>query len=224
VAGERRPEGIPTRPHDSPLGESKDGIVREEADLVRRVLSGEKAAFEVLVMRYHRDLLRLLRRITRNAEDAEDLTQEAFLRAYRALDRFDLARPFRPWLWTIGIRLALQSLASRRRGEVSLDGPEDDPGDERRQDGPWLADERSVRHLDERLLQRDLSDALDGLDPMHRAILILRVVEERTYEEIASLLGIPIGTVMSRLSRARRNLRQRLAGWLPAGGPDDRTL
>jgi RNA polymerase sigma-70 factor, ECF subfamily len=192
----------------------------EDAELVRRTLAGDRTAFDGLVLRYHRDLLRLLRRITRSVEDAEDLSQEAFLRAYRALDRFDLEKPFRPWLWTIGIRLALQAIARKGRNNVSLDGPDRETDGERRGDGPWLADHRTVEQIDERLVQRDLMEALDQMDPQHRAILILRVIEERSYEEIASILHIPQGTVMSRLNRARISLRKRLSGWFPGGEED----
>jgi len=154
--------------------------------------------------------MRLLRRMTRSIEEAEDLTQEAFLRAFRALDRFDLERPFRPWLWTIGIRLALHSLKRKDRDNVSLDvdRPEGGGGSS---EGSWLADSRSVEGLESRLLQRDLSEALSELDPDHRAVLILRAVEERSYEEIGEILGIPRGTVMSRLFRARMRLRELLS-------------
>jgi RNA polymerase sigma-70 factor (ECF subfamily) len=154
--------------------------------------------------------MRTLRGITRNVEEAEDLTQEAFLRAYRALDRFDLARPFRPWLWTIGIRLALHAIGRKGRGNVSLDA-EDSEG-VARGDGPWLADSRSVEAIEENLMRGDIERALDSLDPDHRAVILLRAVEERSYEEIAEILGIPKGTVMSRLFRARIRLRERLAG------------
>jgi RNA polymerase sigma-70 factor, ECF subfamily len=197
---------------------------REDAELIRRTLAGDRNAFEGLVLRYHRDLMRLLRRITRSIEDAEDLTQETFLRTYRALDRFDLEKPFRPWLWTIGIRLALHAIAKKGRSNVSLDGADDAPEGEGRRDGPWLADTRSLERIDENLMQRDLMEALDQMDPQHRAILILRVIEERSYEEIATILQIPQGTVMSRLNRARISLRKKLSGWFPAGEEDGRSM
>jgi RNA polymerase sigma-70 factor, ECF subfamily len=165
--------------------------------------------------------MRLLRRITRSVEDSEDLAQEAFLRAYRALDRFDLERPFRPWLWTIGIRLALQAIAKKGRDHASLDGSNRSGDDERRGDGPWLADNSPAEQIEGRLMHRDLMEALDRMDPQHRAVLILRVIEERTYEEIAAILEIPQGTVMSRLNRARISLRKLLSGWFPAGEEDD---
>ncbi len=198
-----------------------------DAELVRRTLGGDTGAFEVVVRRYHRDLLRLLRGITHNLEESEDLTQDAFLRAYRHLDRYDPARPFRPWLWTIGIRLALHAIARKGRKNVSLDRdvPELDGGG--RQEGPWFADDRSREQLDERLLRRDLMDALEEMEPQYSAVLILRVLEERSYEEISEILGIPKGTVMSRLFRARQQLKERFLNPKspgPRGKPDDRSV
>ncbi len=180
-------------------------------------MAGDRGAFEVIVRRYHRDLLRLLRGITHNLEEAEDLTQDAFLRAYRHLDRYDQARPFRPWLWTIGIRLALHAIARKGRKNVSLDSdvPQLEGGG--RQEGPWFADERSGRELDERLLRRDLMGALEEMDPQYSAVLVLRVLEERSYEEISEILGIPKGTVMSRLFRARQQLKEKLRDHRPRG-------
>lgn len=160
----------------------------------------------------------MLRRITRNLEEAEDLTQEAFLRAFRALDRYDTGRPFRPWLWTIGIRLALHSIARKGRTNVSLD--DGDPDERPRDESAWMADPRSVESIDANLLGREIDEAMRDLDADHRAVLILRAIEERSYEEISEILGVPKGTVMSRLFRARNRLRARLRGSRgePAGG------
>lgn len=189
---------------------SPPGTDREDAEDIRRTLAGDRNAFEGLVRRHHRDLARMLRGITRSIEEAEDLTQEAFLRAYRALDRFDLARPFRPWLWTIGIRLALHAIARKDRRNVSLDDEDEESG--ARSDGPWMADTSSVHRIEENLARDDIERALATLDPEHRAVILLRAVEEKSYEEIAEILGIPKGTVMSRLFRARMRLREKLEG------------
>jgi RNA polymerase sigma-70 factor (ECF subfamily) len=187
---------------------------------VRRTLEGDTNAFEAIVRRYHGGLLKVLRRMTRSQEEAEDLTQEAFLRAYRALDRFDVTRPFRPWLWTIGIRLALHSLARRSRSEVSLQARDDETDGDRAQDGPWMADPGSLESVEGPLVRREVRDALEELDPTARAVLILRVFEEKSYEEIAGILDIPKGTVMSRLHRAREKLKTRLRGFDPQGATD----
>ena len=170
--------------------------------------------------RHHHDLLRLLRGITRSQEDAEDLTQEAFLRALRALDRFDLDRPFRPWLWTIGTRLALQKIARKDRSQVSLETAGMKPGEERHGEGAWMTDRHALEQMEGTLFQLDLSKALEDLEPHYRAVVLLRVLEGRSYLEIAEILGIPEGTVMSRLSRARARLRERLLGPEPGGTTD----
>lgn len=196
--------------------------IRDDADAVRRTLAGDTGAFEEIVRAYHGGLLKTLRRMTRSTEEAEDLTQEAFLRAYRALDRYDPGRPFRPWLWTIGIRLALHAIARKSRSEVSLDAGGDDADDARTRDGPWLADPRSVDGVEGPLVQREVRDALEELDPTARAILLLRVFEEKSYEEIAEILDIPKGTVMSRLHRAREKLKAHLKGYEPQAAPGAR--
>jgi len=215
-------KGMKTSPTDSPRKAAPEPD-REEADLIRRTLAGDRNAFEGIVRRYHSDLLRALRGITRNLEEAEDLTQEAFLRAFRALDRFDLSRPFRPWLWTIGIRLALHAVTRKGRSNLSLDADDPDGAGERRREGGWLADPRSTEQLEGQLLRRDLIDALAGLEPDFRAVVVLRALEERSYEEISEILEIPIGTVMSRLFRARLRLKQKMLGWIPEGETHERS-
>jgi len=172
------------------------------------------------VRRHHADLLRLLRGVTRNVEDAEDLTQEAFLRAFRALDRFDLLRPFRPWLWTIGLRLALQRIARKESKNVSLETAGADSDEDRRREGPWTTDPLALDKVESPVVQIDIFRALESLDPDYRAVVVLRALENRTYEEIAELLEIPKGTVMSRLSRARARLRVKLKRNLPGGDQD----
>ena len=215
-------EGIQTAPSDSPKRTPLDQGAREDAGLIRRTLAGDRNAFEGVVRRHHHDLLRLLRGITRNLEDAEDLTQEAFLRAFRALDRFDQNRPFRPWLWTIGTRLALQRLEKKERRNISLDTAGSTDDGTSHTGGSWTADTRDLERIDALDLHLDFTTALEMLDPDHRAVLVLRVLEDRSYEEIAEILEIPQGTVMSRLNRARRRLRETLRGWTPQGETDGR--
>jgi len=197
----------------TPLDES----ALADAELVRRSLAGDRGAFEDLVRKYHHQLLRLLHGIARNQEEAEDLVQDTFLRAFRNLDRFDLSRPFRPWLWTLGTRLALHLIARKERKNVSLEAAATEADQEWRSDGPWLGTLRDVERLEGELLQRALSDALDALEPHHRAVMVLRILEGRSYEEIGQMLEIPQGTVMSRMSRARGRLREMLRGWDPQG-------
>ncbi|HYM81811.1 MAG TPA: sigma-70 family RNA polymerase sigma factor [Candidatus Limnocylindria bacterium] len=176
----------------------------DEADLVRAAQGGDQAAFAEIVRRYQRAVYRVAYALTRNASDADDLAQEAFVRAFQALKRFRAGEPLYPWLSRITTNLAYSLFRRRkRRPETPLEplveagmqwGVHDDPADA-------AADEEHRRHL---------RAAFAELKPEHQAVLVLRAIEDQSYEEIAQSLGVPIGTVMSRLSRARAELKQRL--------------
>jgi RNA polymerase sigma-70 factor (ECF subfamily) len=194
--------------------------MRRDAELVRRSLAGDRDAFGNLVRAYHGELLRFLRGITRNQDDAEDAAQEAFLRAFRFLDSYDPSRPFRAWLWTIGAREAMRILKKKDRRHLSLETSGSEDEDSFAPEASWHADASGLERLDAQLLRRALMEGLDRLPPDHRAVLILRIVEQRSYEEIAEILEIPTGTVMSRINRARIRLRKALRGWAPEGGND----
>jgi len=175
-----------------------------EADLVRAAQGGDPAAFAEIVRRYQRAVYRVAYALTRNESDADDLAQEAFVRAYRALGRFRAGEPLYPWLSRIVTNLAFSLFRRRkRRPETPLEplveagmqwGTDDDPADN-------VAERERVQHMQE---------AFAELKPEHQAVLALRVIEDRSYDEIAKALGVPIGTVMSRLSRARTELKLRL--------------
>lgn len=145
-------------------------------------------------------------RLLRNADDADDVAQETFVRAYQALDRYDERYTFYTWLRAIATRLALNEIAKRRRrrtdgGEAfeaaaeTISGAERDP----------------LEGIAGGELQAAIETALDEIPPDYRAVLVLRAYEDLSYAEIASTLEIPVGTVMSRLSRARLHVRQILA-------------
>jgi len=177
----------------------------DEAGLVRAAQGGDPAAFTELVRRYQRSIYRVAYALTRNASDADDLAQETFVRAYQAIGRFRVGEPLYPWLARIATNLAFSLFRRRRRRpETPLEplveagqqwGVEDDPAERVEQD-------ERVRHLEA---------AFAELKPEHQTILALRVVEEQSYDAIATTLGVPVGTVMSRLSRARAELKARLA-------------
>src|SRR6267143_431156 len=172
-----------------------------DAEVVQLVLAGEIDAFDELVRRTRRPAYRLARRITRNHEDADDVVQDSYVKAYRALPRFDLNRAFGPWFLTIVARSALSRIRQRsRRATVPLD----EPGP----DGATLAERIPDAALDVAGRQRlmDVEEAMAGLSEEHRAILSLRVDGDLPYSEIASALDVPVGTVMSRLARAREAL------------------
>jgi RNA polymerase sigma-70 factor (ECF subfamily) len=187
VATESAGEGIPGQ------------TLPSDGDLVRRAQAGEREAFGVLVRRYQRRVFSLGIRMLRNRSDAEDLVQETFLRAFRALDRFEPDRPLAPWLYRIATNRALSSLERRgRRNHEEL--------------SPSLAaaGPNPEEETDKRRLERAVRAAVAELPPEQRAILALRVGEELSYREIAEVVDVPIGTVMSRLARARETLRRKV--------------
>ena len=187
----------PARPDRSPLS---------DGELVLLIRGGETDAYAELVRRTQRSGYRLARRITRNHEDADDVLQESYAKAYRALDRFAPDRPFGPWFLTIVARTALSWLRDgKRRAAESLDEPGRDgtaPLGERVADPLQDADALERRSRVERAFARLSED--------HRTILSLRVEGDLPYAAISEALQIPVGTVMSRLARAREALTEAL--------------
>ncbi|HEX7078406.1 MAG TPA: RNA polymerase sigma factor [Candidatus Eisenbacteria bacterium] len=187
--------------------ERPDRSTLSDGELVRLIRGGEADAFAELVRRTQRSGYRLARRITRNHEDADDVLQDSYVKAFRALDRFAVDRPFGPWFLTIVARTALTRIRDgRRRAAESLDDP--GPGD-----APPLAERVADPNHDAALLERRsrVARAFARLSEEHRAILALRVDGDLTYASIAETLEIPVGTVMSRLARAREALLDALS-------------
>ena len=147
-------------------------------------------------------------RIVRRHDVADDVAQDAFLRAWQALASFDLGRPFGPWICRIAANLAVNHVRSPESREEGLpEGHGEEPG---------RGDDPLARVLD-REAEGVLHQALAELPPEQRAVLTLRVVEEMSYKEIAEALAVPPGTVMSRLARARDKLAEALLPYLGAG-------
>ncbi len=179
-----------------------DRSVIPDAEIIQFVLGGETDAFDELVRRTRRPAYRLARRITRNHEDADDVVQESYVKAYAALARFDSNRAFGPWFLTIVARTALSHVRREgRRATVPLDEP--GAGQELTL-GERTPDTTQDPADRQRLL--DVEKAFDKLSKEHRAILAMRVDGDLPYAEIASAMDIPVGTVMSRLARAREAL------------------
>ncbi|MCG3126140.1 MAG: ECF RNA polymerase sigma factor SigW [Phycisphaerae bacterium] len=177
---------------------------RGDRELLRAYLQGDAASFDALVDRYARDLYGFLYRFVGDAALAEDLVQETFLQIHVAADSFDLARPLKPWLYTIAANKARDLLRSRvRRQERSLDAPGGGRDSELS-----LADavEAAVDDLEQRSDANDDKQrvrALIARMPEHlRMILILGYYQQLPYADIAEILGIPVGTVKSRLHSA----------------------
>jgi RNA polymerase sigma-70 factor (ECF subfamily) len=180
-------------------------VDRSEADLLAKARGGNLFAFEEIVKRYQRRVYATAVRIVRRHELADEVAQEAFLRAWQALDRFDLARPFGPWICRIAANLAVNHVRSPAAREQPLPEPEPEPA---------AAAPTPLERVLEGEARAVLDRALEQLPAEQRAVFVLRVFEDLSYREIAETLDIHLGTVMSRLSRARERLRDALAPYL----------
>lgn len=184
-------------------------MTAEDSELLRGCLAGDEKAYRELVERYQRRVYSLALRMVHQAEDAEDLTQETFVRMFRAIDRYDPTRPFGAWLFTIASRLCIDHIRRRRVRPISLVRREADTGEERviemedRSPGP----EELASRTEEEQRTREL---VDSLPPHYRIVVILRHQQDLSYEEIAEALRLPLGTVKARIHRARALLKNRL--------------
>ena len=194
--------GAPTRPPERP----------EDAVLVRKAQQGDMDAFESLVRKYQQRVYALCRRLTGAHQSADDLAQETFIKAYFALARFDAQWPLYPWLRRIALNSGLNYLKARKRERPLLEGtlgarrtpfsaPVDSP------------EERLERAEFEARFER----AVASLPADQRSVFVLRFHESMSYEEISRTLDLPIGTVMSRLNRARQKLKSLLTDSLARG-------
>jgi RNA polymerase sigma-70 factor (ECF subfamily) len=192
----------------------------DESALVELARQGEDAAFSTLVSRYHRKVFRLAKNITQNDEDAEDVLQDAFLKAYTHLDRFHGDSKFYTWVVRIAVNEALMKLRKRRSGKmVSLDD-EIDTGEEQvtREIAVWDGDPEQKYGQAE--LRQILDEAIQNLKPAFRTVFQLRDVEELSTEETAEALELSVPAVKSRLLRARLQLRERLTKVFKRKGDD----
>jgi RNA polymerase sigma-70 factor, ECF subfamily len=190
---------------------------KAEAEFIERLKRGEAAAFEELVAERSGEIYGLLFRLTENSEEARDLTQETFLRAFQSIDRFRGEADLRTWIYRIAINQARNRWRwwrrRRRESTVSLDAP---VGQSNQTLVGTLAEasanpeQRTLAHERELALR----SALRRLGRAYRETVILRDIEGFSYEEIATTLGINIGTVKSRLARGRQELRRKLEGSL----------
>jgi RNA polymerase sigma-70 factor (ECF subfamily) len=192
-----------------------DGRKRDAA-LVRRALAGSQEAFADIVERYRRPLFSLIVRMVKDPALAEDLAQESFVKAFHALQSFDPDRKLSSWLFTIAHNATIDHLRRKRPDTVPLATSEE---------GPNLVDRLAApdgESPEEHALRRDLARAFEEelrrLRPEYAEVLVLRFQEGLSYEEIAEVAGVPIGTVKTHIFRARRALAERLAarGWEPS--------
>jgi RNA polymerase sigma-70 factor (ECF subfamily) len=188
--------------------------------LVERAQRGDKKAFELLVVKYQRKLARLLSRFIRDASEVEDVTQEAFIKAYRALPSFRGDSAFYTWLYRIGINTAKNYLVALGRRAPTVTGVDLEEA-ENIEEGDQLKDYNTPENqLMSRQIAETVNLTLQELPEELRTAITLREIEGLSYEEIAQIMNCPIGTVRSRIFRAREAIAERLRPQL--GTPKDR--
>ena len=182
----------------------------DESDLIARARQGDGQAFTLLVNRYERKIFRLAKHITHNVEDAEDVLQDTFLKAYEHLDGFQEQSKLYTWLVRIAVNESLMKLRKRRTGKLLSLDEDIDTGEEKvaREIAVW--DDNPEQRYSREEMQSILRQAIDGLAPIFRTVFVLRDVDELSTEEAAEALGISVPAVKSRLLRARLQLRDKL--------------
>ena len=174
-----------------------------DQQLVERAQRGDKRAFELLVSKYQRKLGRLLSRFVRDAAEVEDVTQEAFIKAYRALPSFRGESAFYTWLYRIGINTAKNYLVALGRRAPTTTGFDNEEA-EGFEDAEQLRDVATPEsELEGKEIAATVNHAMDALPADLRTAITLREIEGLSYEEIASVMNCPVGTVRSRIFRAR---------------------
>jgi RNA polymerase sigma-70 factor (ECF subfamily) len=186
-------------------------MTQDDADqqLVQRVQAGDKTAFNLLVVKYQHRVLKLVSRFVNDAAEAEDVAQEAFIKAYRALPSFRGDSAFYTWLYRIAINTAKNALVSNRRRPVDFDLDLQDPDQYERQARLKEADTPEGVLLTEEIRQV-VERAMEQLPEDLRTAIVLRELEGLSYEEIAEAMDCPVGTVRSRIFRAREAIDKKL--------------
>ncbi|SHK75080.1 RNA polymerase sigma-70 factor, ECF subfamily [Marinobacter antarcticus] len=201
LAAKTESTGIASMAPDNDQKKTEQPDSQTDLQLVRKVRNGDRAAFDLLVVKYQSRVASIISRYVYDSQEVMDLTQEAFIKAYRAIDRFRGDSAFYTWLYRIAVNTAKNYLESRsRRPQGSADSAEAENFD----DGRRLRDIASPERLLQRdQLQKELSNAIASLPEELRSAFLLREYDGLSYEDIARILECPIGTVRSRIFRAR---------------------
>ena len=180
-----------------------------DSELVKQCQAGGKSAFQELVSRYHQKVYMVSLGLLRNREDAQDVAQEAFFRAYRKINSFQGGSTFYTWIYRIAVNISIDT--QRRQKRNPLDFRES-------MDGVLEAQNEVARDpfadVHEKELREKLTKAINELTPEHKAVIVLRTIEGMSYKDIGQILGCSEGTVMSRLHYARKKLQDKLSAFL----------
>ena len=194
----------------------------DDRSLVERGRKGDHAAFRELVERYQRKVFALAYGMVHDPEDAQELTQEAFIKAYRNLDRFHGSSSFYTWLYRITVNVCIDFLRKSKRtsGSVDYDDRIAHHEEIERSDFPLVSTmgtQTPDRMNRRRELGEQIQKAIAALSESHRKVILLREIQGMSYAEIAETLDVPKGTVMSRLHHARQNLQKMLRPYVERG-------
>jgi len=202
------------------MAASTETGIFDESQLLAKARGGDTAAFNDLITRYSRKIYRLAKHITQNDEDAEDVLQETFLKAYEHLADFHGQSKFYTWIVRIAVNESLMKLRKRKSDRtVPLDEPLDTGEDTVvREIAVW--DENPEQQYSREELGQILDEAVQNLRPAFRTVFVLRDIEELSTEETAEALGISVPAVKSRLLRARLQLREKLTRFFKRKGDD----
>src|SRR6185437_14538055 len=181
-----------------------------DLSLVRRVQRGDKGAFDALVLKYQHKLVKLVMRYVRNPAEAEDIAQEAFIKAYRALPQFRGDSAFYTWLYRIAINTAKNAVVSRDRSPIEYDLDRNNTDESYDMQGRMKDPETPEGLVLTDEIRSTVNAAIDALPEDLRTAIVLRELEGLSYEEIAAAMDCPVGTVRSRIFRAREAIDRRL--------------
>lgn len=183
----------------------------DELEIIKRVLAGDANAFEEIVLANQKNVYNLALKMTKNDDDAQDISQEAFIKAYNQLGNFRAESKLSVWLYRLTYNLCIDFLRKKSKSHiVSLNEYKDDSGDFFEMELPDLRDlpEDSLARKE---LQNEIAESINKLGQSHREILVMREINDMSYTDIAKTLSISEGTVKSRIARARLNLANILA-------------
>jgi RNA polymerase sigma-70 factor (ECF subfamily) len=181
-----------------------------DLSLVRRVQRGDKGAFDALVLKYQHKVVKLVMRYVRNPAEAEDIAQEAFIKAYRALPQFRGDSAFYTWLYRIAINTAKNAVVSRDRSPIDFDLDLQNSDESYDMQGRLKDSETPEALTLTEEIRSTVNSAIDALPEDLRTAIVLRELEGLSYEEIADAMECPVGTVRSRIFRAREAIDRRL--------------
>ena len=189
-----------------------------DAELVARVQAGDKQAFDLLVLKYQRKIMRLLSRMIRDQAEVEDVAQEAFIKAYRALPQFRGDSAFYTWLYRSAINTARNWLASNSRRPSTPSSYENEDGETFDEMDNLTDNTTPESELASRQIAQTVNKAIEDLPEDLRTAIVLREIEGMSYEDIAQSMNCPIGTVRSRIFRAREAIATKLRPMMANSG------